>query len=313
MKTTLSITRYFILSIFLLFSCSSDDDGGSSGINVQNLVTNFDENPMAGASVGTIQASSGNTLSFSITSQTPTGALAINASTGELTVADASAFDFETNPVINATISIIDPDDTANATAAINLNNLDDIASFLSTSEAIYTAAADGDWVMITEGEYSALAFNLNEVTKASISDADYNSTQPTNGSATGFTLANNNGATMPNTSYCFAFKYNTTVNGVSGTKVKQSSTSVDDGYADLGGALPSHDSGDNYFVLKGNNSPTTNVSYLAMYYTFSVGFKSISSSNSYFSAGGDVNTLTTPQNNATWLFQGLSTTQKQW
>ena len=113
MKTTFRITKYFILaSLLLQFACSSDDDDSPDPLSVQNLITAVDENQAIGASIGTIQATGEGDLSFSITSQTPAGALAINATTGELTVANASAFDFETNPVVNATITVIDTQNT---------------------------------------------------------------------------------------------------------------------------------------------------------------------------------------------------------
>lgn len=209
MKTTFKISICFILTLSLFtFSCGSDDNSeGNSGINALNLVTNFNENPMTGASVGTIQTSSSNSLTFSITSQTPAGALAINSSKGELTVANAALFDYETNPLISAAISVIDANTTATANAVVNLNDLDDIASFLSTSETAYTTAADGDWVTITETEYNTLATSLNEVTEVATSDSEYDVEEGS--SDPNFTVASDNGHDIPNASYVFAFKYN--------------------------------------------------------------------------------------------------------
>ncbi len=96
-------------------------------LSVQDLTVAFDENPTDGQVVDAIQVNGGGTLSFSITSQTPAGALNINASTGELTVADPNLFDFETNPVITATIQVEDAADTTMVTATINLNDVDEI------------------------------------------------------------------------------------------------------------------------------------------------------------------------------------------
>ncbi len=93
-------------------------------ISVQNFTTTIDENPTNGSVLGTVQANSTGTLSFSIASQTPAGALSINANTGELTVADATLFDFETNPTITANISVNNSENTETATATIDLNDL---------------------------------------------------------------------------------------------------------------------------------------------------------------------------------------------
>ncbi|HLV13603.1 MAG TPA: cadherin repeat domain-containing protein [Xanthomarina sp.] len=316
----MKVLRFLIISIFLLslYNCSSNDDSGESkGIHVKNLVTNFDENPNDGAVVGTIQAVSKNILSFSISFQTPAGALGINPSTGELKVANATLFDFETNPVISATISIADLNSTTSATATINLNDLDDIASFLSTSKGNYLAAADGKWISITAAEYNTLAFSLNNVTKVATSDTEYDSSETSSDSSLAFTGAINNGMTIPNNSYVFAFKYYTSNLGVTTNKAKQSNTSISDGYMDLGGTLPPSIIGENYMVLKGSHSQTTNTGFLGIYQSQTMRIKSISgTSYNYYNSStsiNDSNTLPSTGINAVFLYQGLSTTQKQW
>ena len=121
---------YVLLLVFLVttFSCNNDDDGAETiVINVQNFTTTIDENPTSGQSVGTIETDGDGTLNFSITSQAPAGAFSINATTGELVVADASLFDFETNPVLTATITVEGAANTA--TVTINLNDLEEISA----------------------------------------------------------------------------------------------------------------------------------------------------------------------------------------
>lgn len=322
MKTAIKISSAFVLTFLLFtFSCSNDDDsdgGSDSGINAQNLVANFDENPNAGASIGTIQAASSNTLSFSITSQTPAGAININASTGELTVANEALFDFETNPVISATISIINSSDTASVTATINLNNLDDLASILSTSLADYTAAANGDWVVITEVEYNNLATMLNEVSKIGCTDLAYDDSTTISNSGTSAWIASNvTTANIPNNSYVYAFKYYAnSVTNSNTSKIKVSSTNISDGYSDLGSVLPTHSgtSTDIHFVLKGN-STLTSTGYIAFYKGLNVnmGLKAITGNQSYYWASGDSNSGLSQFNDYKILYQGLSTTQKQW
>lgn len=126
MKNTFKLIYLLVLALSL-FNCSDDDNNVI--ITVEDLTVAIDENPTDGQVVGIIQASGEGALSFSITSQTPVGALAINASTGELTVVDPNLFDFETNPVITATILVDNTVDTATAVATINLNNLDEVSA----------------------------------------------------------------------------------------------------------------------------------------------------------------------------------------
>ncbi len=141
----------FIAATLLFISCGSDDDGKEQ-ISVQNLVIAIDENPTNGETIGTVQVVGSGASGFSITSQTPSGALNIVASTGELTVADATLFDFETNPVITATILV---DGAANTgTVTVNLNNINElnvqdlnvtIDENPTNGESVGTVQADGD------------------------------------------------------------------------------------------------------------------------------------------------------------------------
>ncbi|MCB0495071.1 MAG: cadherin domain-containing protein [Cyclobacteriaceae bacterium] len=97
-------------------------------LSVQDFSTSIDENPINGQSIGTVQATGDATLTYSITSQTPTGALDIDTSTGELRVADAVLFDFETTPTISATISVDNSGNVQTLTATINLNNVNELS-----------------------------------------------------------------------------------------------------------------------------------------------------------------------------------------
>jgi hypothetical protein len=120
-KLTLSI----LTLSFLTVSCSSDD---STTVNLQDLEVTIDENPTNGDIVGTVQSNSSSPLTFSIVSQTPVGALAIDATSGELTVLDNGLFDFETNPTITATISASGASNQS--TVTVNLNNVNEIGDF---------------------------------------------------------------------------------------------------------------------------------------------------------------------------------------
>ncbi|OUS01458.1 hypothetical protein A9Q86_06660 [Flavobacteriales bacterium 33_180_T64] len=315
MKTTFKLTKILAFALILIgFACSNnDDDVENAGISVQDLILNFDENPTINNIVGNIQATSNTPLSFSITSQTPSGALSINPSTGELTVANAFAFDFETNPIINAVISISDSNTSTTSNATINLNNLDDIASFLTTSEAAYVAAEDGNWIAVTEAEYNTLALRLNNVSKDATSDSEYNSEIITTFSSTNFTLASDNGHNIPNASYVFAFKYNAQAAGTINNKVLISDDTVSGTFSQLGNVLPSSTTEDQFYVLKGNNNLTNATGYLGFYNSTEMGIKIIDNTGNYAYGNLEVMDLPSYFTEAYFLYQSLSTTQKQW
>lgn len=129
-KTILNIA--FVVTALLFISCGNDDDAVivSNEITVQDLVVAIDENPTNGAVVGTVLATQtvgGADLVFSIASELPVGALSIDVNTGELTVADAALFDFETNPILTATVSVVGAVNSGMVT--INLNDLNESAT----------------------------------------------------------------------------------------------------------------------------------------------------------------------------------------
>ena len=288
-------------------------------VSAQNLSVTIDENPTNGEVLGTIQAT-GENLVFAITFQNPSGAFNINASTGEITVADAALFDFETNPNMLATVSVENAVNMVSVNATINLNDVDAIASFLSTSQADYNAANNGDWIAITEAEYDMLANNLNEITRAGTTTAQYNN--PTASILTALngshTLSNNTTtSSIPANGYIIAFKYKigNVSNDVTGFKVKQSITANNSGFSDLGNELPSH-SGTHqsvFFVLKGNSTPVTANGYLGFYHSSSSTslFESTSAGGTYWGSS-DTSNLN-GQLSRKSLYQGLSTTEIQW
>lgn len=86
----------------------------------------IDENPAAGQMLGALSATSDGSASiiYSLVTGANSSAFAINASTGELTVADASQFDFETNPTLTATYSASADEVTETGSITIMLNDL---------------------------------------------------------------------------------------------------------------------------------------------------------------------------------------------
>lgn len=316
-----------LVSLALLFqACNNKNEPTPAAapitVTANNFTGSIDENPDNAAVIGTVsaRASDGSSLTYTLSNQNVAGALAIDASTGELTVADASAFDFETNPSITATYTASSGTEEANASITITVNDVfeDAILANLTTSKTTYEDASDGDWIIITEAEYDALASNLNSISRVGSPEDKINQSDNTFGKDA--TVANRSGGlTMPNGSYLFAFKYRAANNiAMSGSKVKQSSTDVNSGYADLGSVLPTTSGADfHYFVLKGSNSPTTSTGYLAVYHTQTlIAIRDPSYNFSRYQVlfgSGDGNTLTPESVSFHIAMQGLSTTEKQW
>ena len=101
MNHVLSYGKLLMLSIVILYSCSSDDETIEEEGPVQITVTTsdlnltIDENPQNGDLIGTVTATTNQgEVSFSIISQTPSGSFQIDASSGELRVLNSENFDF---------------------------------------------------------------------------------------------------------------------------------------------------------------------------------------------------------------------------
>lgn len=91
------------------------------------------ENSSNRMAVGTVVATdqdAGQTRTFTITSGNTNDAFAIHSATGQITVANAAALDFETTPVFNLTVRVTDngvPASSSLATIRINLTNVNDV------------------------------------------------------------------------------------------------------------------------------------------------------------------------------------------
>ena len=135
-----------VLIATYMVSCSNDDPGPISGITANDLSVTIDENPTNGDVLGTISAStSQGTLSFSFTNQSPANAMAVDEETGQLTVADESLFDFETNPSLTGTVSITNGINVTGVSVTITLNDVREFEqSTFWRGDVITFSKADG-------------------------------------------------------------------------------------------------------------------------------------------------------------------------
>ncbi len=97
-------------------------------VTVSPFTATLAENPSLGAVIGTITASTNRgTLSYSLTSQTPTGAMAINANTGVLTVTNPVYFDFEERQQVTGAVTVTNGSVTKEIAVSIALTNVNEI------------------------------------------------------------------------------------------------------------------------------------------------------------------------------------------
>ena len=132
-------TLFCLLCIGVLLSCSEDDDpiiNNPTDPNDPDPVTEVTvtatgfsidlvENPVKATVLGTVSASAsdGSEVSYAISSESVIGAVAINSS-GEVSVADSSLFDFEKNQVITLEIAATSGEGSAKASIEINIQDL---------------------------------------------------------------------------------------------------------------------------------------------------------------------------------------------
>lgn len=192
MNQTLGSKLLLLAAVFVFQQCSKGDDGGDGygattapqviTVSASNFNTNFDENPLAGDTIGTVQGSTNSgSVRFAIVSQSDAGALVINANSGQITVGDASLFDFEARMVITAVVRVSSGSVAEEVTITINLRDVTevDVASltlwegaavtFTKENGADPTQAASQDRitdnVWLTRGDQGIL---YNAVTEAS-------------------------------------------------------------------------------------------------------------------------------------------------
>lgn len=146
----------YLLLLILLFniSCSDDNDTTDDPIIIEvttaDFSVNIDENPSVGQILGTVTGSTNQgSVTFSILNQLPEGSISIDANSGELKVANAENFDFETNPIITATVKVTNGNVFGNASITISLIDVnEDIVYegmvYLKTQEEVETFGSNG-------------------------------------------------------------------------------------------------------------------------------------------------------------------------
>lgn len=116
-----------IASMFQLISCSNTEEPIT--IVASDFAVTIPENPVNGFVLGTIQATTNKgALAFALTpSETLPGALAINATTGQLTVGSATSFDFEARQTVTGSVVITNGSVTKTVQVTVTLTDVQEV------------------------------------------------------------------------------------------------------------------------------------------------------------------------------------------
>lgn len=118
-----------LLIILSAFSCGRYELDFDEEINARNFVVTIDENLTTGTSLGKIEASSSyNRISYSIVSQWPEGAFSLGGEDreGEIIVAEAKHYDYETNPIIEGKVAVYNPENADTINVVLTLRDVEE-------------------------------------------------------------------------------------------------------------------------------------------------------------------------------------------
>lgn len=115
-----------VLSLVFLSSCGGDSDSPAPvEIMVSDFTATVSENPTSGDLIGTVSATTTRgALEFELLSMNPVGALAINSSSGQITVSNAALFDYESTTSITAIVSVSVEEESKTANITINISDV---------------------------------------------------------------------------------------------------------------------------------------------------------------------------------------------
>jgi hypothetical protein len=138
-----------ILGLTLAATSCKDDEESAPVVTVANFEKTVDENLPAGTELGTLEATTNKgEITYLLQSQSVAGAIAIDETSGKVTVADASKFDFEASPLITAVVNAKNGATKSPITVSLHLQKViwtGPIATFTKASNADWTLAANQD------------------------------------------------------------------------------------------------------------------------------------------------------------------------
>jgi len=321
---TIGLVGMLLTTLMVTISCSKDGQD-TLPPEAKSLEASLEEHPLTNAQIGKVVTNLEGDLVYVITSQTPEGAMKIDPKSGELSVSDSTLFDFELNPRLVANIVVSNTSETLNTSANVNLNDIDDIAAFLTVSRDRYLHTEDGQWVGVTDEEFKRIQEGLYKVSAVGL-PLDVESYRRTRGTwlEPDYTWYNKNEYQIPTNHYIFGFKTKMLFDEKLGkSQVKITTAENTATFEDLGGPLPQQEEGkllvDGNYILKGSSDISPNARVLAFYSKARIRLETRSKdgeaiTTSGFRARGESNDLTGVQiTNQAAMYRGLATPIKQW
>lgn len=133
----------FLSLVFVAIGCS-DDDEPAPVITVADFEITLDENPATGTALGTLNVTTDKgTLAFSLQSESVSGAFAVDAATGALTVLDKTKFDYEVNKTLTAVVLVKNGNVESIVNVKVNLQKI-----IWTGANVTFEKAAGVDWTL---------------------------------------------------------------------------------------------------------------------------------------------------------------------
>ncbi|WP_243373696.1 cadherin domain-containing protein [Geotalea sp. SG265] len=223
----------------------------NSAPNLGNYAVTLAENSAKGTTVETVSATDadGDRITYTIIAGNDSGAFAIDAASGAITVADASKLDFETIQKFTLTVQASDGRLSDTGTVTINLTDLNDNAPVITSgSSGIVAENAPTDTVI-----YQATASDADSGTTITYSLG-------TEGDASLLSIDPGSGAVTLKNSADFEAKSSYTFTVIAGDGVNSSEKTITVSVTDLNDNAPVFTSGSSGAVAE--NAPTDTVIY---------------------------------------------------
>lgn len=119
---TLFPFAFLLLVILLSSGCKPD---APVTVTTEDLTIRMHENPFPGQELTSVVGNTNiGSVTFALTQENPAGALALEATSGLLTVRDSALFDFERYPTLTATATVTNGSVTANSAIIISLTDI---------------------------------------------------------------------------------------------------------------------------------------------------------------------------------------------
>ena len=136
------LSLYVLLGTFV-YSCNSEIDEPKTTITAKDFAVTIAENPTGDQLLGKINAQTNTgTITYSLNQQDPSGAFEVTSS-GEVKVANAALFDFETNKTLSALVMLKNGDAVKTIDITVTLTDVDE--TLINSSEVLISSKKAGE------------------------------------------------------------------------------------------------------------------------------------------------------------------------